>query len=370
MVADPFFEASLRIGRQLADSAIRHDGQCTWVDEVIQRRNDSTHRRATVLDGAFATGTTGIAWFLAQLGTRAEEPTLISAARGAVVRGLRLRQCSVGAATVLGTWLDDPELAAPDARAPEALTSLLRGVAATLDSAVTDFDATADDVALLRVQSVANDACDADAECVGVSSDSVGLLCGISGLAMSLAAWGARARQPWYVQQAVRKSRRERAFLQPMIGWYGDAVDHASSIPTVRRSLASGAAGIAVARFGLYRLQQDAALLAEGAAALDVLRQPRAPGEAMDASLLFGASGEIEALLAAYVATGEPSHLDAARHRGVQLLRTYRHVGTYDCGLGAGIETPALATGLAGIGLALLRLSDPVTVRGPIGSLP
>jgi lantibiotic modifying enzyme len=85
--------------------------------------------------------------------------------------------------------------------------------------------------------------------------------------------------------------------------------------------------------------------------------------------LASGTTGEIEALLTAYEVTGERAHLEAARKVGGWLVRTAQRRGGYGLCDAAGIERAGLMQGLAGLGLTLLRLSDPEHCRGALHPL-
>jgi lantibiotic modifying enzyme len=107
----------------------------------------------------------------------------------------------------------------------------------------------------------------------------------------------------------------------------------------------------------------DPVALAEAGAALEGVRATA--GWTTDGSVCHGAAGLAEVLLAAHAALGTPEHLADARALGGSLAARARAEGAWACGIPGGGETPALMTGLAGIGLTLLRLHDPASAPSP-----
>ncbi|HEY4590478.1 MAG TPA: lanthionine synthetase LanC family protein, partial [Thermoanaerobaculia bacterium] len=116
-----------------------------------------------------------------------------------------------------------------------------------------------------------------------------------------------------------------------------------------------GSTGIGQARLAGLDLQDDAEVRAEIEAALvDTLRN----GFGQNHSLCHGDLGNLDLLLEA------ARRLDAARWQPEVDRLTASILDSMDdrgwlCGVALGVETPGLMTGLAGIGLGLLRLADP-----------
>ncbi len=100
----------------------------------------------------------------------------------------------------------------------------------------------------------------------------VGLSYGASGVAAALEAWAARSNSEDVSAAARRAFRRERAWLSPGQHWYGQSAHAWTDDAMAGRSLCSGAAGIGLARLAAYTFTRAPNLLAEAAAAIEVIR--------------------------------------------------------------------------------------------------
>jgi len=76
-------------------------------------------------------------------------------------------------------------------------------------------------------------------------------------------------------------------------------------------------------------------------------------------SLCHGDLGNIDILLEASNRLGEPAWRAHAEQIAAKILHNNMSGTEWVCGNPAGIESPGLMTGLAGIGYGLLRLADP-----------
>ena len=196
-------------------------------------------------------------------------------------------------------------------------------------------------------------------------SSGVGLANGASGVGLALASWSTEAQRAR--EAATSAFRTERAWLSPGMYWYGAAAHAWADDWTLARSLCTGAAGIGIGRLGAYAVMRAPHLLAEAAAAIEIIRAAVRP-DAIDVSLCHGTAGEIELLLNAWTVLGEHSHLDAARNLGSWVVDVARVRGGYGSGLGEDSSSPSLFLGVAGTGLVLLRLHDPALA--PCAALP
>jgi type 2 lantibiotic biosynthesis protein LanM len=119
----------------------------------------------------------------------------------------------------------------------------------------------------------------------------------------------------------------------------------------------NGAPGIGLSRLHLWQSVPDSVLRDEVEAAL---LTTRVSGFGNNLSLCHGDLGNIEIFARASRWLDRRWHGDVER-RTSQILGSIENVG-YQCGVPLGIETPGLLAGLAGIGLGLLRLADPIGV--------
>lgn len=347
MVSGFFRQEALGLANQLATCAVRDGGLCTW---IVDRGGE-----AGVLPATYEDGTAGVALFLAHAG-QAE------IAQEALAHSLRAGSCPAWVAARIARLLATvpPPPALPLAEGLD--DSTLQGDALRLRDAAGLFDL--GEEALAR--QAAREACERRMawverrEAEGLRRAEVGLIGGASGVGLALAAWAARAGEPAGFDGARKAFRLERAWHQPGRGWPGGGA---------LVGLEAGTAGIALARLGFHLWQPGPAALAEAGAALELIRRDLPAPDATDASLATGTCGVIEALLAACTSTGDATHLDAARRLGGWLVAAARARGGYGCSLGFGADHAALFTGLAGIGLTLLRLEDPHAVPSALGPL-
>ncbi|MGH9761153.1 MAG: type 2 lanthipeptide synthetase LanM, partial [Blastocatellia bacterium] len=123
-----------------------------------------------------------------------------------------------------------------------------------------------------------------------------------------------------------------------------------------------GAAGIGIARVGMLRHSPGPDIAAEVEREVNAaVKATIAQGFSSNHCLCHGALGNIELLLAASEALADPGiGLEAYRAAAV-VLDTVSETG-WLCGVPAGVETPGLMVGLAGIGYEFLRLAAPATV--------
>ena len=184
---------------------------------------------------------------------------------------------------------------------------------------------------------------------------------------LALAAWARRAAGTAALVLAIDLLRGERAWLRPGRSWHGAPVEGAAFDGAM--SLSAGAAGIGIARLGVYAAARPVHLLAEASAAIELVRiAAAAPGATDDASLGRGLAGTIELLLVAAATLAEPAHLGAARRLGTRLIEQARAGRRAGASRGARVRHPSLWGGIAGTGLVLLRLHDPALA--PSAALP
>jgi lantibiotic modifying enzyme len=77
--------------------------------------------------------------------------------------------------------------------------------------------------------------------------------------------------------------------------------------------------------------------------------------------LCHGDLGNAELFLQAAQALNEPRWREAAGRRAAEVLASIASQG-WHCGTALGVQVPSLMTGLAGIGLGLLRIASPQQV--------
>ena len=390
----PFLLEAARIGRSLARGAIRHGGRATWLaDDYV--RSDTGWRRATsTLGPDFGTGTAGVGFFLAHDALVTEDARVAVVAVEALRHALAHGEAMVaggrfgwydgalgvaGAAMLSSDRLGHVELAERATRLAERVIraiervqpsspDLMGGAAGvlvgllTLSLASPELSASADAAAAALARSLATQS----ATEFAARPLPAGLLRGRSGVGLALAAWAARADGDT-ASVASKVLQAERRHLSPGLGWWcEDAHAWTPWDPASRtgshRAWCAGAAGIGIARLVAFALTREPHLLAEAAAALDLIREAPMGGDrdgADDASTCHGWSGEIELLLAAATILDEPAHLATARAVTATRVARASTRRAYSSGLWPGAHAPALMHGVAGVGLTLLRVHDP-----------
>lgn len=199
-----------------------------------------------------------------------------------------------------------------------------------------------------------------------------GISHGASGMALALMRAGTVLNERRFTDAARAALDYERATLRQLgFNWPDHRVISGPGAGAPAPSMLAwchGAPGIGLARAALLPLVTDASLRREIMSDLaQALRTTCEAGFEGNHSLCHGALGNL-ALLDAAVAMPEFAHLRAARDAvAAGIVGSVREHGPV-CGMPNGVETPGLMTGLAGIGLGMLRIAgqstvDPLTVR-------
>lgn len=390
---DRLLAEAARIGDHLARIAIRGAGEVTWIGLFTEM---GRYPSLVPLKLDLYSGNPGLALFLAQLGAATGEARFAGVAREALQGVRRLVRKDPSLVTCLGafggwgglvyTWTrlaalwEEPELL----REAEAMVDLFSGQIASEPFA--DFLAgSAGCIAgLLALHALhPSDRLVATAAACGermlasatrLEDGSLGwlqegrwkrpwggLAHGSAGCALALLRLAAATGDGRFRDAALAAMAYERGLFNPEVGNWRDARDLEEVHVAVRvgeetymTAWCHGSTGIGLARLaGLDH--HDAGVRAEIEAALvDTLRN----GFGQNHSLCHGDLGNIGLLLEA------ARRLDPGRWQpevdrlSASILDSIEERG-WLCGVSLGVETPGLMTGLAGIGLGLLRLADP-----------
>jgi lantibiotic modifying enzyme len=208
----------------------------------------------------------------------------------------------------------------------------------------------------------------------------LGMAHGAAGVALALAEV-AKATGEDQLGDAVKEAHRyERSWFSAEQGNWPDlrepdpADAAAGRWPGWPAYWCHGALGIGMARLRVHQLTGDRTPLAEASVGVQAARDltVRAgtalrQGQTTDACLCHGLSAAAELLLMAGHVLDAPEHIRAAQRVGYLLLEEADHSGgRWPCGLRDAGELPGLFLGLAGIGLALLRLHSPTLAPSPL----
>ncbi|TYB39766.1 type 2 lantipeptide synthetase LanM [Micromonospora sp. AP08] len=189
-----------------------------------------------------------------------------------------------------------------------------------------------------------------------------GMSHGVAGIALSLFRLATATGQERFARAAQAGLEYERSLYRPDLGNWLDLRGRSGATggPVCHRSMTAwchGAVGIGLARLATPAGYRDSALRREVGAAVAATLRTEADG---DHTPCHGFVAGLELLLAADGAAGHGLRPELER-RVVRLLEAARHTG-WHCGNPAGVESPELMTGIAGIGHVLLRLAEPTAV--------
>lgn len=414
--------AAEKIGRRLVQSAVWHNGRCTWTGDDVKLVNDEWQVIHQTVDPYLYSGTAGIAWFL----TRCHEETygegLRRTAIGAVRQSLYLleplhnnTESSLGlydgltgialVAFAVGNRLEEPALIT----AAQALVKKIsnRVEAAQLGNAVDLVSGAAGIITgLLQIAGITNErslyrVCEKVADQLlekahhtsygiywheeGLQRNDIGL-CGmahgISGIAYALMELADATGNELYMKTASQSLLYERSwFHRGESNWPDNRGPDDTKTPAVEQELVypiywcHGAAGVGLARLRAYQLTGDPLYLAEATAALHVssryakrilgeTRKKRRLASDVNMSVCHGLGSIVELFVYASTVLGNEEFYRRACTIGAFNARfSVREHGKWRCGIQDGGEAPGLMLGLAGIGCTFLQLHNPAEMQ-------
>jgi lantibiotic modifying enzyme len=365
--------AAASIGRRLCDGAVRHGGRSTWLTSRLAtggRRVEWAPAGAGVYDG-----TAGIGLFLAELADAEGDPRVATiageAARHAVAgagrispeRALGFHQGVAGVAVAAarsGRMLGDDDLVeaavavadpVSERRGAPSGTDLTSGSAGGVAAMLALSGLGAGDEAVARAAQLGEETIAA------WRPDQTGLAHGASGMGWALVELSAETGDDRFAAAGRVALAHESALFDSREQNWPDLSDPSGR--SFRCGWCRGAPGIALARARSSALLGDEGLRAEaqvGLATTSRVTRAMLDAQGVDFSLCHGLAGNAWALIDAERMLGEPGD-------GAALAEEIARAGAehYE---GAGRpwptsvpvnEGPGLMTGLAGIGLFLLR---------------
>lgn len=396
--------AAAAAGDQLEASAIRGDGDATWIGLHLERdRLWTVERLGCDLYG----GLPGVALFLAQLGAitgQTRYTRLARAALGTLRRRIEATRSSItriGAfdgwggllysLTHLGALWDEPALVAeatamveqlPDLVAADETLDVVGGAAGCIGGLrCLDRLAPATGVTEVAVQCGERLLARAEKTPHGIGwvtkqagpQPLAGFAHGTAGIV-----WSLLVLHEWTGAERFRSAAREaiaheRSLFVPEAGnWRDLRAPGACSggcgraQPGFMNAWCHGAAGIGLARLDRLASHDDDDTRAEVASAL---RTTARFGFGNNHSLCHGDLGNLELLAEASRVLADAEARDDSRRLAASLLDSIERHGVW-CGAPFGLETPGLMTGLAGVGYGLLRLAHPERVPSVLSFEP
>lgn len=416
-----YLETARGIAARLASKALWDGERCNWQGSAVEPVDGKFQVVIRTFGPDIYNGTTGIAYFLAQLYSLAPEETLGVTLEGAVNQFLSIYDGDpavspvnfsfyagkIGMAYVLvkaGQIMQKQEwikkaLDILKALEKEKLTDIeidvISGAAGAIPALLKLYAIFPEEF----IKKLAVKCGDFLLEKAGESGQGLswkvmpgkfnltGYSHGSAGAAAALMELSAVTQDTKYMEAAVKGFQYERHFFNPREqNWYDlrdDSYNRQSQSYVCGMAWCHGAPGIALSRLKAYRLSGDAAYLQEAGVALQstqhALAQTLNAGMgsmktgavtgaegAENFSLCHGLAGNADVLVSGALALNRPDMMQWAEALGNYGIEKYAKYnlpwpsGVNDInGLESNLETPGLLLGLAGTGYFYLRLYDP-----------
>lgn len=391
-------EVAHRIGQDLAQAAIWHDQRCNWIGPSGTDTEPGAPAPLSALGADLYDGTSGIAYFLAELHAATGAPEIKQAALGALRQALTraATDTEAGPGMYLGTtgiavaaahvgvrldqqWLveqavgliDRPAAAGAEADLMAGLAGQILGLlilSHVLDR--TDLIERATTLAdRLLATAVDGDGwiCWAPPE-GAASSPLAGLSHGAAGIGQALLELSHRTGQAGYRRSGELAFAYERHLFDPVRQNWPDLREvpkraNRRAAPFIS-TWCHGAPGIAMSRLRAYQLYRDRTChdeAVQGIATTHGMLRAALAGRTGNYSLCHGLGGNAELLLHAHEILDGPSAPPTALVHDIAEAGWEHHNHPdrpWPCGTREG-STPGLMCGLAGIGLFYLRLHEP-----------
>lgn len=397
-----YLDAAVAIGERLAGEALWSGARCNWLGDAMEFVDGDWHVVHRSCGVSLYDGTSGIALFLARLlaATGSNDPVLHATAEGALAQaasrltslpapgrlglhsglvGVGYAFVECGAALEQPTWseqgkaiLDGLSRESDDGEGLDVISGAAGAIPALLRQGTGRCISLAQALGerlLARALRVGPTV--AWNTMPGTRNPLTGYSHGTAGIAVALQELAEVTGDGRFAEAARGAVLYERQHFVAAQGNWPDFRDFtAVGVPpsddaqVCATAWCHGAPGIALSRLRLWELTGDDGLRDEARTAIEttqraidqLLVQPGA-----DCSVCHGLSGLAEPLLVASAAFDEPEYQHAARRVADRFVEWYgRTRSPWPCGVPGGGETPALMTGLSGIGHFFLRMSDPL----------
>lgn len=342
MSSSPFLSAAHRIGARLVRDAIHWEDECNWLGEELS----GCH---AALPPNLYRGSAGIAAFLYLLAEATGEPLFRSTALAGITNALRrlpgLRGGFYEGAHGIA-WaarLTGQPAALPET--PPCGRDLISGAAGAIVASLLCED---------RAQALRH--AETLLALAPESPRLTGFSHGASGIAFALLDLFQVTGDARFRDAALAELGYEQSCYSPAHRNWPDLRQPGQ--PSYPALWCHGAPGIALARLRAWRVLGQSCFLHQAVAALETTRDAIQPES--DWCLCHGNSGRLDILLTASLITGDLSWRRSAEAAAEAAAGRYPEAGLpWPCGVPGAGETPALMTGLAGIGWLFLRLHHP-----------
>ena len=403
-----YLDAAIEIGDNLVAGATAETLGVTWVgDDLIGTDETSTRVIRGPVGPDLYGGAAGIAWFLGHLARATASPVYADVAHDALVFSLsaaRRELCPTSlslysgatgialAAAEVANALDDVDLRREAfALARDVADAIIAGAIVEMNDLLSGLAGVG--IGLLALHRMSGDSLYLDATRLACEQliarrshawwgdswpDQEGqpALCGLghgaTGIGLAL------AETAWVTGDAPLLDAAHAAFTYER----GHFARERSAWPDLRKpespgwttAWCHGALGIGAVRLRLHEATGEDWALAEASAALLAGRglavkagRDAAQGIAHDATLCHGLGGVTELILLASEILKLPEHGQAARRLADLCLKIKSlNGGSWTTGLAGCANVPSLFTGIAGIGVTMLRVDNPAAIGSPM----
>lgn len=397
------------IGGRLCRDALWSGERCNWMGDRMENLDGTWQAVFAAAGPDLYAGTAGIGVFLARLWSFTGEPLVRQTAFGALRQAMS-RQEDVSGPMALGLYAGVAGLAwaatemaeifgdDESRQAAEELASSLAGCAPNAQGidliggsagaipALLDLAVRLGRPELLQRAVVCGDHLLEIARNAGEGAlswdtlggfslrDLTGFGHGAAGIAWALSELAHASGEARFQEAADRAVRFEQAHFNREVRNWPDFRDHSSAAggqgaaarasaagqPVYALAWCHGAPGIGLGRLRGWQLTGDPALLEQGRVALEATAGSLTQPAQGNFSLCHGHGGNAGLAIFAAQVLGEAEPLEMARRVGRAGIELYHRTRSpWPCGVPEGGETPALMTGLAGIGYLYLRLFAP-----------
>jgi lantibiotic biosynthesis protein len=394
-----FVQAAIHVGNAICRDALRHNGQATWIGAHSDVIGQATRPYYAALKGTWYDGTSGIAWFLAQLhsvsGEKRHATLAIEAIEQALEAAHKIEYSKLGfhagqvgiafAAIEIGEKMAREDLVARGLDLLRSLQNLpeseytldvIDGCAGAIPAIAKLNRRYADPVLEDLLRKMGDYLLQtAQAERAGISwkTMSEGAAANLTGYAHGAAGIAAGLLELWH---HTRDERYQKAALAgfayedacydatqqnwPDFREYDSGPTDDAPAPRCGCAWCHGAPGIGLARLRAFQLTGNEQFRLSGQIAVDTTARQFSRRQLGNFSLCHGLFGNADLLLYAADATGDlalAQKVESVAAEGIEQFQQ-RNMA-FPNGTPSDFNTPDMMLGQAGIGYGFLRLADP-----------
>ncbi len=395
---EQFLNTAVSIGNSICRDAIRHNGQCNWLGADNDIVGDNPKPYFAALKSTWYSGTSGIAWFLAQLhsvsGEKRHRDTALEAIEQALQTTDKIQHAKLGfhsgltgiafSAIEIGEKLGRDDLAERGFRLLQSLNQLpeteytldvIDGCAGAIP-AVVRLNRKRNDVALNELLRKMGDHLlqKSQAEPTGISWNTMphgsaasltGYAHGAAGIAGALLELYAHTKEERYQKAALAGfAYEDSCFDAEQENWpdfrEGNSQQRREGEPRpCGCAWCHGAPGIGLSRFRAYQLTHNEGFKQSAQTAVATTLRFFGRKQLGNYSLCHGVFGNADLLLCASEVTGDETYACKAEATAAEAVEQFeRRKIPFPNGTQSDLNSPDMMLGMAGIGYGFLRLAD------------